>query len=73
VALGQAAYRIVQEALTNIIRHASATTAVITLDRGPDALTVTVRDNGQSAGELIAGNGIRGMREVPSNGAASLR
>jgi signal transduction histidine kinase len=63
VALGQAAYRIVQEALTNIIRHASATTAVITLDRGPDALTVTVRDNGQSAGELIAGNGIRGMRE----------
>jgi signal transduction histidine kinase len=63
VALGQAAYRIVQEALTNVIRHANATTAVVTLDRGPDALTVTVRDNGQAAGELMAGNGIRGMRE----------
>jgi signal transduction histidine kinase len=62
-ALGQTAYRIVQEALTNVIRHANATTAVITLDRGPDALTVTVRDNGQGASELSAGNGIRGMRE----------
>ena len=66
VALGQAAYRIVQEALTNVIRHANATTAVVTLDRGPDALTVTVRDNGQAAGELMAGNGIRGMRERAS-------
>ena len=63
IALGQAAYRIVQEALTNVIRHANATTAVATLDRSRDALTVTVRDNGQAAGELRAGNGIRGMRE----------
>ena len=63
IALGQAAYRIVQEALTNVIRHANATTAVVTLDRSRDALTVTVRDNGQAAGELRAGNGIRGMRE----------
>jgi signal transduction histidine kinase len=62
-ALGQTAYRIVQEGLTNVIRHANATTAVITLDRGPDALTVTVRDNGQGAGQLAAGTGIRGMRE----------
>jgi signal transduction histidine kinase len=62
-ALGQTAYRIVQEALTNVIRHANATTATITLDRGPDAMTVTVRDNGQGVGELAAGNGIRGMRE----------
>jgi MYXO-CTERM domain-containing protein len=63
IAVGQAAYRIVQEALTNVIRHASAATAVITLDRGPYALTVTVRDNGQGARELVAGNGIRGMKE----------
>ena len=62
-ALGQAIYRIVQEALTNIIRHASATRAVITLDRGPDALTITIRDDGQGATELTAGDGIRGMRE----------
>lgn len=62
-ALGQAIYRIVQEALTNIIRHASATRAVITLDRGPDALTITIRDDGQGATELTAGDGIRGMSE----------
>lgn len=63
VALGQTAYRIIQEALTNVIRHANAATAVITLDRGPDAFTVTVRDNGQGVGQLTSGNGIRGMRE----------
>jgi signal transduction histidine kinase len=62
-ALGQAIYRVVQEALTNIIRHANATTALVTLDRGPDALTITVRDDGQGATELSAGNGIRGMSE----------
>jgi signal transduction histidine kinase len=61
--LGQAIYRIVQEALTNIIKHANATRAVIALDRGPDALTITVRDDGQGATELAAGNGIRGMSE----------
>ena len=62
-ALGLAAYRIVQEALTNIIRHANATTAVVTLERGRDALTVTVRDDGQGPAEYAIGNGIRGMRE----------
>jgi signal transduction histidine kinase len=62
-AFGQAVFRIVQEALTNIIRHANAATAVVTLDRGQDALTLTVSDDGQGAAELVAGNGIRGMRE----------
>jgi signal transduction histidine kinase len=33
------------------------------IDRGPDALTVTVRDDGQGLGEFTAGNGIRGMSE----------
>jgi signal transduction histidine kinase len=62
-ALGQAIYRVVQEALTNIIRHANATRAVVTLDQGPDALTVTVRDDGRGLGEFTAGNGIGGMSE----------
>jgi signal transduction histidine kinase len=62
-ALGQAIYRIVQEALTNIIRHANATRAVVRIDRGPDALTVTVRDDGKGRSEFTAGNGIRGMSE----------
>jgi signal transduction histidine kinase len=61
--LGRTAYRIVQEALTNAIRHANATRVTVTLDRGPDALTVTVRDDGQGAAEVAEGNGVRGMRE----------
>jgi signal transduction histidine kinase len=62
-ALGRAAYRIVQEALTNVIRHANAAKVTVTLDRGPDALTMTVRDDGQGAAEVVEGNGVRGMRE----------
>jgi signal transduction histidine kinase len=62
-ALSQAAYRIVQEALTNVIRHANAAQAEVTLDQSPDALIITVRDDGQGAAELRAGIGIRGMQE----------
>jgi len=61
--LGRAAYRIVQEGLTNVIRHANAAKVTVTLERGPDALTMTVRDDGQGAAEIIEGNGVRGMRE----------
>jgi signal transduction histidine kinase len=35
----------------------------VTLDRGLDALIVTVRDDGQGAAEVVEGNGVRGMRE----------
>jgi signal transduction histidine kinase len=62
-ALGRAAYRIVQEALTNVIRHANAAKVTVTLDRGPDALSITVRDDGKGAAEVVEGNGVRGMRE----------
>jgi MYXO-CTERM domain-containing protein len=62
-ALSRAAYRIVQEALTNVIRHAKATKVTVTLDRGPDALSLTVRDDGQGAAEVVEGNGVHGMRE----------
>jgi signal transduction histidine kinase len=61
--LGRAAYRIVQEALTNVIRYANATKVTVMLDRGPNALTVTVRDDGRGAAEVVEGNGVRGMRE----------
>jgi signal transduction histidine kinase len=56
-----AAYRIVQEALTNVARHAAARTATVTLRYG-DELTVEVLDDGVG-GEAPAGNGITGMRE----------
>jgi signal transduction histidine kinase len=40
-------YRIVQEALTNIVRHAAATAVTVDLDLAPDTLVVVVRDDGQ--------------------------
>src|SRR5207237_7388692 len=41
-----AVYRIVQEALTNMIKHAQATQAVVHLVRHPDALVCSIADNG---------------------------
>lgn len=63
-AVDLAAYRIVQEAITNVVRHAHATHATITLDHDA-TLTVTVDDDGRGAdpGALVEGNGISGMRE----------
>lgn len=40
-------YRIVQEALTNIVKHGKASEASITLKRTEDSLNVTIQDNGQ--------------------------
>jgi signal transduction histidine kinase len=56
-----AAYRIVQEALTNVTRHAGARTVAIRLVYDHD-LTIDVSDDG-AGGDVGAGNGITGMRE----------
>jgi signal transduction histidine kinase len=64
--VGTAAYRIVQEALTNVIRHAGAARAQVTIRVGADrSLTVDVTDDGTGADGFPGGNGmgIRGMRE----------
>jgi signal transduction histidine kinase len=60
-----AVYRIVQEALTNVTRHARPASAVVRLGYGTDDLTVEVDDEGAAAAEVngYAGNGIAGMRE----------
>lgn len=59
------AYRIIQEALTNTHKHASATRAAVTLDYGPHALRVTVTDDGRPGVSRGAGtgHGLVGMRE----------
>ncbi len=58
-------YRVAQEALTNIARHARATRVDVSLARRDGAVTLTVRDDGQGLppGALTSSNGIRGMRE----------
>ncbi len=64
-AIDLSVYRIVQEALTNVIRHAGADQAKVTLAYSPEALEVTVLDDGSGpAGEEHAtGHGLVGMRE----------
>ena len=58
-----AAYRIVQEAITNVVRHAHATRADVTLGYGAQVLTVEVVDDGVGADAPVPGNGLRGMQE----------
>jgi signal transduction histidine kinase len=61
-----AAFRIVQEALTNVVRHARTPTARVRLEYGGDQLTVQVDDDGMNPSVppvLTAGRGITGMRE----------
>jgi signal transduction histidine kinase len=57
-----AAYRIVQEALTNVTRHADATAAVVRVRPDHDTVLVEVEDDGTGA-PGAPGNGILGMRE----------
>jgi signal transduction histidine kinase len=63
-AVDLAAYRIVQEALTNSLRHAGAARAVVLLDYSAETLEVRIRDDGQgTVRNAVAGRGITGMRE----------
>ena len=64
-AVDRAAFRIVQEAVTNVHRHAGASTATVRVDYG-DELTVQVDDDGRGgppADDAAGGRGIVGMRE----------
>ncbi|WP_405654934.1 sensor histidine kinase [Streptomyces sp. NBC_00019] len=59
-----AAYRVVQEALTNTVKHASGARAAVTVDYGPDRLRVEVTDTGgHSGGTVGSGRGLIGLRE----------
>jgi signal transduction histidine kinase len=71
-----AAYRVIQEALTNVIKHAGQSCATVTLDYRDDALVVEVADNGAPAeaaaryrsapgalGAVPGGHGLLGLRE----------
>ncbi|MCG5214379.1 histidine kinase [Streptosporangium soli] len=60
-----AAYRITQEALTNIVKHAGATRADITLTWQDDTLVIDITDDGRGGGSAFpsGGNGLIGIRE----------
>jgi signal transduction histidine kinase len=63
-AIDLSAYRIVQEALTNALKHARARRADVTLRYAPDALRIEVRDDGVGGGASNGpGYGLIGVRE----------
>ncbi|GLY88339.1 sensor histidine kinase [Actinoallomurus iriomotensis] len=62
----RSAYRIVQESLTNVVRHARARTARVNIGVADGELTVEIHDDGKGGGrfaDLGGGHGIAGMRE----------
>lgn len=64
--LGVAAYRVVQESLTNIVKHARAASAAVALHWKDDTLVITVADDGRGPGAPVpagGGNGLIGIRE----------
>ncbi len=63
--MGLSAYRIVQEALTNVIKHAGPARADVVVRYLPGALELSVRDDGRGAalGDANGGHGLVGMRE----------
>lgn len=60
-----ALFRAVQEALTNVLKHAGASRVAVSLVRGDDAVSLEIADDGHGAGNAAAGSrhGLAGMRE----------
>jgi signal transduction histidine kinase len=86
--LDVSAYRVLQEALTNVLRHAPGSRCVVTLTWGTDAVRVRVEDDGAGRRTLrgvgsadvdsvpdrvVGGHGLVGMRERVSAFGGSLR
>lgn len=61
--LDASAFRIVQEAVTNVVRHAAGAPAAVRVRYGEEALELWVRDEGGGAVGMRGGHGLAGMRE----------
>jgi signal transduction histidine kinase len=62
-AVDQAAFRIIQESLTNVTRHTGSARATVRIGYAGDRLVVEVADDGPAGAVPAEGNGIRGMQE----------
>jgi signal transduction histidine kinase len=58
-----AAYFVVSEALTNVVKHASATQASVLLESEPAALRITVTDDGVGGARVTPESGLAGLRD----------
>ena len=70
-----AAYRVVQESLTNVVRHAPGARVVVDLDYAPDGIDIVVDDDGaglMAIRSAPSGHGLLGMRERVAAGGGTL-
>jgi signal transduction histidine kinase len=67
------AYRIVQEALTNVVRHSDAGRAQVNVDLDAHALRIAIGDNGRGVDSGNEGFGLTGLRERVEAIGGSLR
>jgi PAS domain S-box-containing protein len=58
-----AAYFVVSEALTNVMRHAHASHVTVTVERRNSILELEVRDDGSGGASIEAGSGLRGLAD----------
>lgn len=63
VQLAEVLLRCSQETITNVIRHSSADACRIAMTESQGLCVLTITDNGSPQSEIVAGNGIKGMRE----------
>jgi signal transduction histidine kinase len=61
--LGLAAHRVIQEALTNVLKHAGTDNCTLRLTYRPSTLTIEVTDDGAGGEPAAGGHGLAGMRE----------
>jgi signal transduction histidine kinase len=62
--IDRSAFRIIREAVTNVVRHAGVDSCRVTVEHADGALTVEVLDDGQGPhGAAGTGHGLIGMRE----------
>lgn len=66
-------YRVLQEALTNILRHARATRAEVVLSGTKDGIVMSIRDDGQAQGPVSPGFGLSAMKARCGKAGGALR
>jgi signal transduction histidine kinase len=58
-----AAYYVISEALTNVVKYAGATAITVAVENGEDSVTVTVTDDGAGGADPAAGTGLHGLHD----------
>jgi signal transduction histidine kinase len=71
-AIDQSAFRIVQEALTNVVKHSGASTCQVIVGYEPESLTVEITDPGTGQGPRDEAAGAAGHRGVPGGRSPGL-